>query len=159
MADQWVCAECEQENDIGDTLCCACDAEAPAAAAAGGSDDDDDDYKNIFVAIVVECAAVDGKDKLKKCVLDAGQKETVQIVTNAPNVAEGSRVVVALVGAVVNEVVVRKATVGGVASTGMLCDAPMLKWNGGGAGNAALVPPSFAVGSKPPSSRPRMDGK
>ena len=53
----------------------------------------------------------------------------------------------------------KKATVGGVVSEGMLCDAPMLRWVGGGAGNAALVPPAFAPGAPPPDKRPRMDGK
>ncbi len=57
------------------------------------------------------------------------------------------------------EVVVKKASVGGVVSEGMLCDAPMLGWTGGGAGTAALVPDSFALGATPPDKRPRMDGK
>jgi hypothetical protein len=34
-------------------------------------------------------------------------------------------------------------TVGGVTSEGMLCDAPMLGWVGGGAGAAALLPDSY----------------
>ena len=49
-------------------------------------------------------------------------------------------------------------SVGGVVSQGMLCDAPMLGWVGGGAGSAALVPDSFAPGARPPEKRPRMDG-
>ncbi len=57
------------------------------------------------------------------------------------------------------EVAVKKATVGGAPSEGMLCDAPMLGWVGGGAGNAALVPDTFALGAPPPDKRPRMDGK
>ena len=85
------------------------------------------------------------------------------MVTNAANVAEGSRVVVAGVGARVvldgEETTVAKRSVGGQTSTGMLCDAPMLGWVGGGAGAAALVPESFAPGDKPPERRPRMDGK
>ena len=56
----------------------------------------------------------------------------------------GVRVVVATVGAKLkNEESVKKATVGGVTSEGMLCDAPMLGWVGGGAGAAALLPESY----------------
>jgi hypothetical protein len=54
---------------------------------------------------------------------------------------------------------IKEAKVGGCISQGMLCDAPMLGWTGGGAGNAALVPDSFEPGDSPPERRPRMDGK
>ena len=53
----------------------------------------------------------------------------------------------------------KEANVGGVKSQGMLCDAPMLGWSGGGSGNAALVPDIFSPGDSPPEKRPRMDGK
>jgi tRNA-binding EMAP/Myf-like protein len=56
------------------------------------------------------------------------------------------------------EIEVKEATVGGVKSAGMLCDSTMLGWSGGGAGNAALVPDSFAPGDSAPEKRPRMDG-
>ena len=56
------------------------------------------------------------------------------------------------------EVEVKKANVGGVPSEGMLCDAPMLGWVGGGAGAAALLPETFAIGSAPPDKKPRGDG-
>lgn len=66
--------------------------------------------------------------------------------------------VVATVGATLPDgTEVKKATVGGVPSHGMLCDAPMLGWLGGGAGAAALVPDTFSPGDPPPTSRPRMD--
>jgi len=54
------------------------------------------------------------------------------------------------------EIEVKEASVGGVKSAGMLCDAPMLGWSGGGAGNAALVPDSFAPGDGAPNKRPRL---
>lgn len=99
---------------------------------------------------------VAGKDKLKKLSVDVGAAEPLTIVTNAPNVAEGSRVVVATVGAVVGEETIKKASVGGVTSEGMLCSNPMLGWTGGGANTAALVPDSFAPGSTPPEKAPRL---
>jgi len=57
------------------------------------------------------------------------------------------------------ELTIKKQSVGGRTSEGMLCDSPMLGWVGGGAGSAALVPDSFSPGDPPPDRRPRMDGK
>ena len=110
------------------------------------------------VGLVASCEHVTGKDKLSKLSVDVGAVDPLQIVTNAPNVAESSRVVVATIGTTLPDgTEVKKASVGGVPSEGMLCDAPMLGWMGGGAGAAALVPDSFAVGDQPPAMRPRMD--
>ncbi len=53
---------------------------------------------------------------------------------------------------------VKKASVGGVISEGMLCDSYMLGWKGGGKGMAAILPESFEVGSAPPESKPRGGG-
>eukprot|EP00854_Cymbomonas_tetramitiformis_P003929 gene3929-4895_t len=121
------------------------------------------DYDGFVVGLVLALNDVANKDKLKELQVDVGASEPLNIVTNAPNIKEGVRVVVAKEGATVtcdgNEIVVAKATVGGCKSEGMLCDAPMLGWSGGGAGAAALVPDTFEVGSQPPPSRPRMDGK
>ncbi|KAG8462098.1 hypothetical protein KFE25_011548 [Diacronema lutheri] len=109
------------------------------------------------VGLVRECEPVAGKDKLKRLSVDVGGAAPVQLVTNAPNVEAGKRIVVALVGAEVGGVAVRRATVGGVPSEGMVCDATMLGWTGGGAGLAALVPASYAPGDAAPPTRPRLD--
>ena len=158
----WECPECAQENEAGDAACCACDAPRPAAEASAG-DGEPSRYAGYVVGLVLTCDDVPGKDRLKKCSVDVGGRE-LTVVTNAPNVAAGTRTVVATVGASVpdgagGELTVKKTSVGGVVSEGMLCDAPMLGWAGGGAGNAALVPDSFALGVPPPDKRPRMDGK
>lgn len=50
---------------------------------------------------------------------------------------------------------VKKTSVGGVISEGMLCDSYMLGWKGGGKGMAAILPDSFEIGSTPPESKPR----
>jgi len=112
------------------------------------------------VGKVADLEKVAGKDKLLKLNVDVGSGAPLTLVTNAPNVSEGSHVVVAMVGTELNDgTEVKKATVGGVSSEGMLCDPPMLGWVGGGSGNAALVPPEqFAPGSAPPPERPRMGG-
>ncbi len=70
------------------------------------------------------------------------------------------RVVVAPAGSSVldNEgelLLVKKASVGGVTSEGMLCDSYMLNWKGGGKGIAATLPDHFEIGSVPPDSKPR----
>lgn len=49
------------------------------------------------VGLVVECDPVEGNDKLKKVTVDVGGAEPIVIVTNAANVSDGSRIVVAMV--------------------------------------------------------------
>ena len=106
---------------------------------------------------------VEGKDKLKKLfvkVSDDADAEAHVIVTNAPNVEVGKRLVVVLAGGTLRDgTEVRKTTVGGVLSVGMVCDSTMCGWSGGGAGTAALLPLDFPLGAPAPSSRLRLDGK
>eukprot|EP00197_Chlamydomonas_leiostraca_P013620 CAMPEP_0202860494 /NCGR_PEP_ID=MMETSP1391-20130828/2168_1 /ASSEMBLY_ACC=CAM_ASM_000867 /TAXON_ID=1034604 /ORGANISM="Chlamydomonas leiostraca, Strain SAG 11-49" /LENGTH=157 /DNA_ID=CAMNT_0049539659 /DNA_START=20 /DNA_END=493 /DNA_ORIENTATION=- len=150
----WVCADCEYENEAADAACAACEAPRPSTSGA-----DDGKYKGFKIGAVLTCEEIPGKDKLKKLSVDIGSGSPVTIVTNAPNVAEGSRVVVATVGAMVGDEAVKKSSVGGVMSEGMLCSNPMLGWSGGGAKTAALVPaddPAFAPGNTPPEKAPRL---
>ncbi len=63
-------------------------------------------------------------DHLLVCTVNIGKEEPVQIVTGAPNVAEGQVVPVALVGAhLPNGQKISKGKLRGVASNGMLCSA------------------------------------
>jgi tRNA-binding EMAP/Myf-like protein len=116
-----------------------------------------DGYK---VGLVVTRTPVPNKDNLTKIEVDVGADEHLIIVTNA-KVFDNQRVAVATVGSKVEmegeEVEVQKANVGGVPSEGMLCDSPMLGWVGGGAGVAAKMPDSYALGATPPSEKPRGD--
>ena len=151
----WTCPACENENPADAPACEACDEPAPAAAAPPSGS------RLILVAKVLELAPVPGKDKLRLVTLDVGSPDPIAVVTSAPNLSVSALCVVALPGATVRidneDVAVKAATVGGVRSHGMLCDAPMLGWVGGGAGMAALVPEGpFAVGDAPPDARPRM---
>ena len=133
----------------------ACGAPRTAVALA---DDPDDKYRGFKCGLVKSVEEL--ADKLRACSIDIGGDKAVSIVTKATNIAEGSHVVVATVGCVIGEETLSKRTVGGRTSEGMLCDAPMLGWVGGGAGAAALVPGmAFPPGSRPPEKRPRMDGK
>ena len=155
MSD-WVCADCENENAAANETCEACDTPRPAVAT---DDSASGTRAGFLVGLVATCEPVAGKDKLLALTVDVGGTALVAIVTNAGNVKVGSRVVVAMVGATVGDIIVKKAVVGGRPSAGMLCDAPMLGWVGGGAGAAAILPDSFPVGGPPPEKRPRMDGK
>ena len=157
----WTCASCNYaENECDSQECDSC-GEARAAASAADSAPSAGLYDSIVVGLIVSIAAIEGKDKLRTIVVDVGSaKGLVTVVTNAPNVAVGHRVVVALPGARIEnggeEIVVKATSVGGVRSGGMLCDATMLRWSGGGAGTAALVPESFQPGDAPPAQRPRL---
>ena len=108
------------------------------------------------------------KAPLKKCVvqIEPDSEEGLQIVTNAKHIAEGDRVVVATIDAIVpagaqtedeggQGIILKKATVGNEKSEGILCDGVMLGWQGGS--NGVLVKldaEKHEVGSVPPANKP-----
>ncbi|KAI9208606.1 uncharacterized protein BJ171DRAFT_489506 [Polychytrium aggregatum] len=163
MTQDWVCPECEQENTAEDPECIAC-GQAKAVSP----------YAGFQIGLVVATEAIP-KTKLRQLKIkltdedldldddSVDSSKLVTIVTNAKNVDKvGLKVVVATIGTTVTvdgeEVVVKKATVGGRKSEGMLCDGPMLRWKGGGAGAAVVLSgDEFVVGSEPPAARPRAD--
>mmetsp|Transcript_28649 Transcript_28649/g.80679 ORF Transcript_28649/g.80679 Transcript_28649/m.80679 type:complete len:179 (+) Transcript_28649:84-620(+) len=154
-SSEWTCAECGQENEPADELCCAC--EEPKPSLTG-----DDPFEGYVTGKILEVTPVPKKDKLSVLQVDIGEEEILKIVTNAPNVREGMIVAVAKVGAKVRgdsgeEEVVQKGSVGGVASFGMLCNGVMLGWKGGDSKAAATLPEDFPLGARPPESRPRKD--
>lgn len=154
-ADQWTCAECEFDNENGGDSCEACEAARPASESSNA---EPEPYENFRVGLIVECEDVSGA-KLKKLQVDVGDAAPLDVVTNAPNAKVGLRIVVACVGAVVDGVKIKRTQISGVPSNGVVCDSTMLGWTGGGAGTAATLPESCAVGSKPPAQRPRGDAK
>ena len=148
----WTCAECDNDDNAAEDVCDACGEPRAAVPAADSSP-----LAGFVVGLVLSCEGVPGKDRLKLLSVDIGRAAPVPIVTNAPNIsASGVRLVIATIGARVGDVVVKRTSVGGVQSEGIVADSPMLGWTGGGAGNAALLPDSCAVGSAPPSTRPRL---
>lgn len=153
----WECEECSQENEATESVCCACEAARPASESTS-----EDRFKGYVVGVVVSVEDVPKKDKLTVAQVDVGASEPLQVVTNAPNVVEGARVVVATVGASVRgesgeDEIVKKGPVGGVMSSGMLCNGSMLGWKGGDNKCAATLPDTFPVGSTPPDARPRKE--
>jgi tRNA-binding EMAP/Myf-like protein len=122
------------------------------------------DLSGYLAGLVLSCEEIPKKEKLKKLSIDIGADDPVDIVTNAGNVGTrtvGCRVVVATVGASLSDgETVKKTTVGGVSSQGVLCDGPMLGWSGGGAGTAVLLPDTFNPGDQCPGTKPgRRDGE
>ena len=104
-----------------------------------------------------------GTKVLKICQVNIGGDATIQVVTSASNVRLESRVAIAPVGSTVlgddgEGMAVTKSSVGGHTSEGIFCDSRMLGWQGGSVGIAARMDDALALGSAPPSSKPRPGG-
>ena len=119
-------------------------------------------YENYCCGLVLATEKL--TDKLKKCKVDVGEGEekAITVVTNDSKVREGDRLIVARIGARVpassieeeETIVVKKTSVAGTHSEGMLCDAQMLQWGNGSKGVACRVPDSIDLGSPPPRIPP-----
>ena len=76
---------------------------------------------NLVIGEVKECKMHPDSDHLHICKVDVGS-EVLQIVCGAPNVREGLKVIVALVGAeLAGNIKIKKGNIRGVESNGMLC--------------------------------------
>ncbi len=81
-----------------------------------------DDIADIVIGQVVTCEKHPEADKLSVCTVDVGAEEVLNIVCGAPNVRQGLRVPVAMVGVVMpGGMVIKKAKLRGVPSHGMIC--------------------------------------
>ena len=78
----------------------------------------------VVVAEVLEVSAHPEADRLSVCRVDAGSGETLSVVCGAPNVHQGMRAPMALVGSRLPDGhKIRRSTIRGVESQGMLCSA------------------------------------
>lgn len=76
---------------------------------------------NLVVGQVLTCIDHPQSDHLHICEVDV-EKEVLQIICGAPNVAKGQKVIVALEGAVLpGDFKIKKSTIRGVESRGMIC--------------------------------------
>jgi len=76
----------------------------------------------VVVGHVLECGPHPEADRLKLCLVDAGERDALSIVCGAPNVAAGQKVAVARVGtALQSGIKVKKAKMRGQVSLGMIC--------------------------------------
>jgi phenylalanyl-tRNA synthetase beta chain len=81
-------------------------------------------FTKVVVGRVLEVAKHPNADRLSVCKVDAGQGAPLDIVCGAPNVTAGMRAPVALAGAELpGGLVIKRAAVRGVESSGMLCSA------------------------------------
>ncbi|MBN1971186.1 MAG: phenylalanine--tRNA ligase subunit beta [Candidatus Delongbacteria bacterium] len=78
-------------------------------------------FENVVVGKVVSKTKHPEADKLSICIVDVGQDENLQIVCGAPNIDKDQTVPVALVGAVLGEIKIKKSKLRGVESCGMIC--------------------------------------
>ncbi len=75
----------------------------------------------VVVGKVLTCEKHPEADRLNVTTVAINAEEQVQIVCGAPNVAKGQLVPVALVGAVLGDMKIKKAKLRGVTSEGMIC--------------------------------------
>ncbi len=81
-----------------------------------------DSIEPIVIGHVLECGKHPEADKLSVCKVNVGQDELLDIVCGAPNVAQGQKVPVALVGTTMPDgMVIKKAKLRGQPSFGMIC--------------------------------------
>lgn len=123
---------------------------------------DRSEYKVGLVLSCEESANKKGNKPLKilRVNVGNGEEDGIPVITNAPNVRVGSRIVVAMAGSTVldeegEEITLTKTTIAGHPSHAMICDSKMLGWSGGAEGVAAQIDDSFEIGSAPPASKPR----
>lgn len=81
--------------------------------------------KGVVVGKVITCERHPNADKLSVTQVDTGEGELLSIVCGAPNVAKDQKVLVATVGATLysgdKEIVIKRAKLRGVESSGMIC--------------------------------------
>ena len=84
-------------------------------------------FSKVVVGHIVEISPHPDADRLRVCKVDDGSGELLQIVCGAPNAAQGLKVPVAQVGAVLpGDFRISPVKMRGVASAGMLCSAKEL---------------------------------
>jgi phenylalanyl-tRNA synthetase beta chain len=104
-------------------------------------------FSGVVVGSVVEVARHPNADRLSLCTVDAGGGAALQIVCGAPNVRQGMKAPVALVGASLpGGLSIKRTAVRGIESNGMLCSARELGLSDDHSGLLAL-PPEAPVGA------------
>lgn len=85
-------------------------------------------YKGFVIAHIAEAEQHPNADRLRQCLVNTGS-EQLQVVCGAPNARKGINIVFALPGAVVpsNGMTLKKTSIRGVESNGMICSEAELK--------------------------------
>ena len=96
-------------------------------------------FERVVVGRIEAVASHPNADRLRVCTVDAGQRERLTIVCGAPNAAAGMKSPCALVGATLpGGVEIKRTSVRGVESAGMLCSARELGISDDASGLLAL---------------------
>jgi phenylalanyl-tRNA synthetase beta chain len=104
-------------------------------------------FAHVVVARIDQVAPHPDADRLRVCTVDVGGSEKLRIVCGAPNAAAGMTVPCALEGATLpGGLTIKRATMRGVESRGMLCSAKELGIDDDASGLLALDP-SFIPGT------------
>ncbi len=97
-------------------------------------------FDGVVVARIESVAPHPNADRLRLCTVDAGQRERLSIVCGAPNAAAGMKAPLALVGAKLpGGLEIKRASVRGIESAGMLCSERELGISDDAAGLMALA--------------------
>lgn len=107
----------------------------------------DTGLQHVVVGKVLTAEQHPNADKLKVCRVDVGEDEPLEIVCGAPNVAAGQRVPVAKVGAVLPDLKIKKATLRGVESNGMILSASELGLSEKSSTGIMVLTETAAIGS------------
>ena len=101
----------------------------------------------VVVARILEISAIDGADRIRRVLVDAGDGPATQIVCGAPNISVGDTVPLATVGAVLpGDFTIAPRKMKGVSSQGMLCSSRELAFGADHAG-IMLLNGALAVGT------------
>lgn len=84
------------------------------------------EFEGVVVGRVLTCEDHPNSDHLHVCTVDVGRDAPLQIVCGAPNVRAGQLVPVALEGARLPGITIKKGKLRGVESHGMICSGPEL---------------------------------
>ncbi len=102
----------------------------------------------VVVARVDEIAPIEGADRIRRVVVDAGGPEPVQVVCGAWNFEVGDLVPLATVGTVLpGDFTIARRRMKGVESQGMLCASDELGLAGGDHAGILVLPPDLAPGT------------
>lgn len=78
-------------------------------------------FENVVVGEVISAVQHPNADRLRHCHVNVGQAQPLEIVCGASNVRSGLKVAVVLIGGRVGDLQVKKTTLRGVDSYGMIC--------------------------------------
>lgn len=106
--------------------------------------------EGVVVARVLEIAPIEGADKIRRVVVDAGGADPVEVVCGAWNFAPGDLVPLATVGTTLpGGMAIERRKLRGVTSSGMLCSGAELHLAGDAAGILVLERPGETESSGP----------